>query len=279
MATISDVDVKRLLDHSPLSEELKAQMAPVIKKQWPTRNSAPPNFPRKQLSVGELIEILKTECFKFQILKDLQGPSGRPDLGLEERAKALNEQIAEDPDPEYITRARDQFLEDKALYFTEGIFAVFRDNIIQWSGSGEPLMFNPADPRFKMCNKDLAEIKTAEDILSTSGADRTLKGLQLEIERLKEKVMADVRANKQESSPLGSLVPNPPEPPVEMIPVSQFKKNQPRLPQGFVPNPQGYFGGPPQKSYGTSRRRTRKHKSKNKNKKNKTKARKMRSRR
>lgn len=276
MATISDADVKRLLDHSPLSEEVKAQLAPVIKKQWPTRNSAPPNFPRKQLSVEELIEILKTECFKFQILKDLQGPSGRPDLGMEERTKALNEQIAEDPDPEFITRARDQFLEDKALYFTEGIFAVFRDNIIQWSASGEPLMFNPKDPRFKMCNKDLAEIKTAEDILSTSRADRTLKGLQQEIDQLKEKVMADVRANKQESSPLGSLVPNPPEPPVEMIPVSQFKKNQPRLPQGFVPKSQGYFGGPPQKSYGTSRRRTRKHKSKSK--KNKTKARKMRSR-
>jgi len=260
MNRISDADVKVLLDHSPLSEKLKEQLAPVIKAQWPTRNSAPPNFPRKQLSVGELVEILKTDCFKFQILKDLQGPVvGRPDFGLEERMQALNEQIAEDPNPVYIRRARDQFLEDKALYFTEGIYAVFRDNIIQWSASGEPLMFNPADPRFKMCNKDLAEIKTAEDILSTSRADRTLKGLQLEIDRLKEKVMADVRANKQESSPLGSLVPDPPEPPVEMIPVSQFKKNQP---QGFVPNPKGYFGGPPQKSYGTSRRRTRKQKQK-----------------
>ena len=269
MSGISDADVKVLLDHSPLSEKLKAQLAPVIKAQWPTRNSAPPNFPRKQLSVGQLVEILKTECFKFQILKDLQGPPGRPEHGLEERMQALNDQIAEDPDPEFITRARDQFLKDKALYFTEGIFAVFRDNIIQWSASGEPLMFNPADPRFKMCNKDLAQIKTAEDILSTSRADRTLKGLQLEIERLKEKVMADVRANKQESSPLGSLVPDPPEPPVEMIPVSQFKKNQPKsiqLPQGFVPNPQGYFGGPPQKSYGTSRRRTRKQKQKKRSK-------------
>ena len=275
MATISDADVKVLLDNSPLSEELKAQLAPVIKAQWPTRNSAPPGFPRKQLSVPEIVEILKTECFKFQILKDLQGPSGRPDLGLEERTKALNEQIEEDPDPEFMTRARDQFLKDKALYFTEGIFAVFRDNIIQWSASGEPLMFNPADPRFKMCNKDLSEIKTAEDIISTSRTDRTIKGLQQEIERLKEKVMADIRANKQESSPLGNLVPSPPEPPLEMVPVSQFKKNQPRLPQGFVPNPQGYFGGPPQKSYGTSRRRTRRHRRKGK----KTKARKMRSRR
>ena len=275
MATISDADVKVLLDNSPLSEELKAQLAPVIKAQWPTRNSAPPGFPRKQLSVPELVEILKTECFKFQILKDLQGPTvGRPDLGLEERIKALNEQIAEDPDPEYVTRARDQFLKDKALYFTEGIFAVFRDNIIQWSASGEPLMFNPADPRFKMCNKDLSEIKTAEDIISTSRTDRTIKGLQQEIERLKEKVMADIRANKQESSPLGNLVPSPPEPPLEMVPVSQFKKNQPRIPQGFVPNPQGYFGGPPLKSYGTSRR-TRRRRRKGK----KTKAKKMRSRR
>jgi len=274
MATISDADVKRLLDHSPLSEDLKAQLAPVIKKQWPKRNSAPPSFPIKQLSVGELIEILKTDCFKFQILKDLQGPSERPELGLEERMKALNEQIDEDPDPEYIRRARDQFLEDKALYFTEGIFAVFRDNIIQWSASGEPLMFNPKDPRFKMCNKDLAEIKTAEDVLSTARTDRTLRGLQQEIEVLKEKVMQDLKANKQESSPLGYLVPNPPEPPLEMVPVSQFKKNQPSIPQGFVPNPKGYFGGPPLKSYGTSRRtRRRRHKGK------KTKARKMRSRR
>lgn len=277
MATISDADVKILLDHSPLSEEVKAQLAPVIKSEWPNRNSAPPNFPRKQLSVPELVEILKTECFKFQIFKDLQGPSGRPEHGLEERLKALNEQIADDPDPEFITRARDQFLKDKALYFTEGIFAVFRDNIIQWSASGEPLMFNPADPRFKMCNKDLAEIKTAEDILSTSRADRTLKGLQQEIDYLKQKVMADVRANKQESSPLGSLVPSPPEPPLEMVPVSQFKKKQSSIPQGFIPNPKGYFGGPSQTSYGTSRRRTRR--SRHKGKKNKTKARKMRSRR
>lgn len=277
MASISDADVKVLLDHSPLSEEVKAQLAPVIKSEWPNRNSAPPNFPRKQLSVPELVEILKTECFKFQIFKDLQGPPGRPEHGLEERLKALNEQIADDPDPEFITRARDQFLKDKALYFTEGIFAVFRDNIIQWSASGEPLMFNPADPRFKMCNKDLAEIKTAEDILSTSRADRTLKGLQQEIDYLKQKVMADVRANKQESSPLGSLVPSPPEPPLEMVPVSQFKKKQSSIPQGFVPNPKGYFGGPSQTSYGTSRRRTRRRR--HKGKKNKTKARKMRSRR
>jgi hypothetical protein len=273
MATISDADVKVLLNNSPLSEEVKAQLAPVIKAQWPTRNSAPPSFPRKQLSVPELVEILKTECFKFQILKDLQGPEGRPEHGLEERLKALNEQIAEDPDPEFMTRARDQFLKDKALYFTEGIFAVFRDNIIEWSASGEPLQFNPNDPRFKMCNKDLAEIKTAEDIIAASRTDRTLKGLQQEIDRLKEKVMADIRANKQESSPLGYLVPSPPEPPLEMVPVSQFKKNQPRLPQGFVPNPKGYFDSPPQKSYGTSRKRTRRHR--RKGKKNKTKARKV----
>ena len=81
------------------------------------------------------------------------------------------------------------------------------------------------------------------------------------------------RANKQESSPLGYLVPSPPEPPLEMVPVSQFKKNQPRLPQGFVPNPKGYFDSPPQKSYGTSRKRTRRHR--RKGKKNKTKARKV----
>ena len=212
--------------------------------------------------------------FKFQILKDIQGPAGLSHLGLEERIKALNEQIEEDPDPEFMRRARDQFLNDKALYFTEGIFAVFRDNIIQWSASGEPLMFNPKDPRFIMCNKDLAEIKTAEDILSTARTDRTLQGLQQEIDFLKKKVVEDIKANVKESSPLGYLVPNPPEPPLEMVPVSQFKKNQPRIPQGFVPNPQGYFGGPPLKSYGTSRR-TRRRRRKGK----KTKAKKMRSRR
>jgi hypothetical protein len=253
MEKIEDSDIERMLNYTPFSIELKKQISPFIKELWPKRNSAPKGFPKKQLNVDQLIDLLKTDCFKIQIFKDIQGPLGRPDLGLEERVKKLNEAIEDDPDPEFMKRARDQFLRDKALYFTDGIFSVFRDNIIQWSGEGEPLMFDPKDSRFNFCNKDLSEIKTAEDIIATSKADAYINQLKGELKRLKKEVSEKLKYNKKESSPLGDLIETP-NPPIEMMPMKKTIKS--------MIKPTNVFGDKPQSYYGTSKkhRKTKKRK-------------------
>jgi hypothetical protein len=135
MSSISIDDVNKLLNAYPISNYLKEKLKPFIIKNWSTRN----NGSGKQLSVDELIILLKGKCSQSQ-MKNIH--TFEQQLKEMEKQKVSSEQI-------------DMILDSKSKYYTDGVYGVLGEDVI-WE-NGEVKDFKDKDDRYVECAQELAD--------------------------------------------------------------------------------------------------------------------------